>query len=92
MLFLRFTVFLIIALGVLIYLISTKIRSEFKNTGGRIVPQFRGSSAEFEAFCKNPPTENASKLLKLKKKLSISLIVAVFVFLLSIVLAILEQT
>ena len=92
MLFLRFTFFLIIALGILIYLISTKIRSEFINTGGTEIPQFRSRSTEFKAFCKNPPTQYAFDLLKLKKKLSTALIVAVFVFLLTILLVLLEQT
>jgi len=92
MLFLRLTIFIIIALGSAIYLISTKIRSEFINTGGKIIPQFRASSAEFKAFCKNPPTQYASRLLKLKKKLSIALFIAVFVFLLAILAVILEQT
>jgi hypothetical protein len=92
MLFLRLTVFLIIALGIFIYLISTRLRSEFIDTGGKIIPQFRGNNAEYKAFCKNPPTPYAAKLLELKKKLSIALIIAVLVFLLAALLAILHQT
>ena len=83
MLFLRIALFLIIGLGCLVYLISTKIRSEYLNTGGTPRPLFRGQSAEFKAFCKNPPTESVSRLLKLKKNLSIALIIiAVVTFLL----------
>lgn len=91
MLFLRLTIFLIIGLGALVYLISTKIKSEFLNTGGKIIPQFRGSSGEFKAFCKNPPTQYAAKLLELRKKLSIALTIAVIAFLLAILAAALEQ-
>ena len=91
MLFLRLTIFIFVLLGIAIYLISTKIRSEFINSGGKIIPQFRASRAEFKAFCNNPPTQKASRLLKLKKKLSIALVVAVFVFLLAILSVIVEQ-
>jgi len=91
MFFLRLTIFIIIALGIAVYLLSTKIRSEFINTGGKIIPQFRASRAEFKAFCNNPPTQKAARLLKLKKQLSIALVVAVFVFLLAILSVIFEQ-
>ena len=91
MLFLRIILFLIFVLGIIVYLISIKIRSEFLNTGEKITPLFRGSSAEFKAFCKNPPTQYVSKLLKLKKKLSVALIIAIIVFLLAILSVALEQ-
>lgn len=91
MLFLRLTIFIIIALGILIYLVSTKIRAEFLNTGGNIIPLFRGSNEEFKAFCKSPPTQYASKLLSFKKKISIALIIAVIILLLTILVVILEQ-
>ena len=84
MLFLRFTLFIIFALGILVYLISIKIRSEFLNTSGKVQSLFRGHSAEFEAFSKNPPAEYVSRLLQWKKKLSIALIIAIIAFLLVI--------
>ena len=92
MLFLRITLLFIIVSGILVYLISTKIRAEFLNTGGEIIPLFRGSSAEYKAFCKNPPTLYAANLLKTRKKLSIGLMIAVVAFLLAILSVILEQT
>ena len=92
MLFLRLTLFLIFALGILVYLISTRIRSEFLNTGGKIIPLFRGSSVEYKAFCKHPPTPYISRLLKLKKRFSTALIIAVLAFLLAILSAVYEQT
>ena len=83
MFYLRIALFLIIGLGCLVYLISTKIRSEYLNNGGTPRPLFRGQSDEFKAFCKNPPTESVSRLLKLKKNLSVALIIiAVVTFLL----------
>jgi len=84
MLFLRFTLLLIFALGLIVYLISIRIRSKFLNTTGKTQPLFRGHSAEFEAFCKNPPTEIVSRLLQLQKKLSIALIIVIIAFLLII--------
>ncbi len=84
MLFLRFTLLLISALGILVYLISIKIRSEFLTTRGKVQPLFRGHSAEFEAFCKNPPTEYVSRLLQRQKKLSIALIIVIIAFMLAV--------
>ncbi len=75
MFYLRIALILIIGLGCLVYLISTKIRSEYLNMGGTPFPLFRGQNAEFKAFCRNPPTEYVSRLLKLKKNLSIALII-----------------
>ena len=85
MLFLRFALLIIFVLGILVYLISIRIRSKFFNTSGESQPLFRGHSAEFEAFCKNPPTEKVASLLQLKKKLSIALIIVIIVFLLIVV-------
>jgi hypothetical protein len=84
MLFLRITLLFIFVSGFLVYFISTRIRSEFFKTGGEAQSIFRGHSAEFKAYCKNPPTEYISKLLKLKKKLSVALIISSVSFLLAI--------
>ena len=87
MFFLRFALLIFFALGIIVYIISTKIRSEFLNTSGKDQPLFRAHSAEFEAFCKNPPTEYMSRLMQLKKKLSIALIIDIIVLLLAILSA-----
>jgi type IV secretory pathway VirB6-like protein len=84
MLFLRFALLLIFTLGIFVCLISIRIRSKFFNTTGQAQPLFRGHTAEFEAFCKNPPTKIVSSLLQLQKKLSIALIIVIIAFLLII--------
>ncbi len=61
------------------------------DTGEEIIPLFRGSNVEFKAFCKNPPTQYASNLLKLKKKLSMALTIAVIAFLLAMLAVVLVQ-
>lgn len=92
MLFLRFTILAIIVLGILIYLITIKIRTEFLKTGDESVSFSRGMHAGYKAFCKHPPNDYAADLLKTRKKLSISLTVATVAFLLAIVAVLLEQT
>lgn len=92
MLFLRITLLLIIVLGLLIYLLSRRIRVEFLRTGGEIVPQFRGSSEEYKAFCKHPPTPYAANMLRMRKRFSIALMVAALGFLIAIISVVIEQT
>ena len=92
MFFLRLAFFLIIALGALVYLISSRIRSEFLRTGEQPHPLFRSQNAEFKAFCKFPPTPYIARLVKLKKQLSIALMITFLVFLLTVLAVVYEQT
>ena len=89
MFFLRFIFLIIIILGALIYLLSNKIRVEFFKISGENQPLLGTHSEEFNKFCENPPSENISRILKLKKKLSIALIISIVSFLLAILSAIL---
>jgi hypothetical protein len=84
MLFLRNTLLFIVVLGVLVYLIATRIRAEFFKMTGKSQPLFRSHSAEFKTFCKSPPADKVASLLKLKKKLSTALVIAAIAFLLAI--------
>ncbi len=72
MLFLRLLIFVIVALGVVIYLTAIKLRAEFYNAGDK--------HFEFKDFYKNPPTDYAASLVRLIKKLTLGLIAAVVVF------------
>lgn len=92
MLFLRLIILLIIALGGLVYLITARIRAEFRNAGESVPPEFRNHSSVFKAFCKNPPTPYIEKLVDLKKKLTIGLIIAVLAFIVVILSVVYEQT
>jgi len=84
MLFLRLMVFLIIVLGVLLYLISGKVRAEFVNNVEKINPSLMNSKSVFKEFCKNPRTPYISQLIKTKKRLTIALIISVLVFLIAV--------
>lgn len=92
MFFLRFTVLAIIVLGILIYLITIKIRTEFLKTGEDSIAFSRGMHAEYKAFCENPPNDFAADLVKTRKKLTIAMVVAVAALLLAILLVVIEQT
>jgi uncharacterized membrane protein len=87
MLFLRFIILIIIILGVLIYLIANRIRSEFYNFSGKHQLLFGGHSEEFKNFCNKPPSEEISKTIKLQKKLSIALIISIFLFIIAVLSA-----
>ncbi|PLX99012.1 MAG: hypothetical protein C0623_10565 [Desulfuromonas sp.] len=87
MFFLRFVVLIIIILGVLIYLISNRLRLEFFKIGGEKQSLLGSHSEGFKSFCENPPAERVSILLKLQKKLSIALIAAIVAFFLIILAA-----
>jgi hypothetical protein len=91
MFFLRLAIFLIIVLGGLVYLISARIRAEFINAGEKVHPTFRDHSSVFKAFCRNPPTPHIEKLVKLKKRLTIALLIAVLAFAFAILSVVYEQ-
>ena len=92
MFFLRIIVLLIVGLGAAVYLISMKIKEEVLRAGRTSNPLFRDQRAQFKAFCNNPPTNYALRLITLKRNLSKALIVAFLALLITILSVIYEQS